>query len=167
MGFSTSGATAVLLVGLLVAVGIAYPVLQGAQEARLSAIDDRDDRVLDLRNSDIELEEAQYDTSSDDEVENGEDENGDDEHTLTVNVTNTGSTTLSVSATDLLVDGVYRSVGADETDVDGTADRDLWQPGETLTFTVELDESDDPPERVRVVTEHGIAETTTEVTHVE
>ncbi|SDK85104.1 flagellin [Natronorubrum texcoconense] len=167
MGFSTSGATAVLLVGLLVAVGIAYPVLQGAQEARLTAIDDRDDRALDLRNSDIELEEATYDISSDDEGGDDEDENGDDEYTLMVNVTNTGSTTLSVPATDLLVDGIYQPVGEDETDVDGTAGRDLWQPGETLTFTVELDESDDPPKRVKIVTEHGIAETTTEVTDVE
>ena len=154
MGFSTSGATAVLLVGLLVAVGIAYPVLQDAQNARLSAIDDRDDRTLDLRNSDIELEEAQYD--------DGEDE--DDESTLTVDVTNTGSTTLSVPATDLLVDGIYRPVGEDETAVDEIETRELWQPGETLTFTVVVD---DRPERVKVVTEHGIAETTTEVTDVE
>ncbi|WP_440763271.1 flagellin [Natronorubrum sp. DTA7] len=151
MGFSTSGATAVLLVGLLVAVGIAYPVLQGAQEARLSAIDDRDDRTLDLRNSDIELEEARYNETSDE---------------LTVTVTNTGSTTLSVPATDLLVDGIYQPVGEDEIAVDGTADRALWQPGETLAFTVEIDESDDPPERVKVVTERGIAETA-EVTDVE
>ncbi|WP_436345914.1 flagellin [Natronorubrum sp. FCH18a] len=151
MGFSTSGATAVILVGMLVAVGIAYPVLQGAHENRLSAIDDRDERTLELRNSDIELEEARFNETSDE---------------LTVNVTNTGSTTLSVPATDLLVDGVYRSVGEDETAVDGIADRELWQPGETLSITVVIDDTDDPPERVKVVTEHGIAETA-EVTHVE
>lgn len=152
MGFSTSGATAIILVGMLVAVGISYPVLQGAHESRLSAIDDRDDRTLDIRNTDVELEEARHDNTSDE---------------LTVNVTNTGSTTLSVPATDLLIDGDYWEASADdEITVEDDPERELWQPGETLSITVVIDEADDRPNRVKVVTEHGIAETA-EVTHVE
>lgn len=141
MGFSTSGATAIVFVGMLVAAGIAYPVLQTAHDERLSAIDDRDDRTLDIRNSDITLEGTSYDDPE-----------------LTVNVTNTGSTTLSISETDLLVDGVYVPTSEWNVSIDGTAapDRELWQPGETLSITVEPDES---PERVKIVTEHGIAET--------
>ncbi|QSX00284.1 flagellin [Haloterrigena alkaliphila] len=146
MGFSTSGATAIIFVGMLVAVGIAYPVLQTAHEDRTTAIDDRDDRTLDLRNTAIELNETSYDGTTDN---------------LTVNVTNTGSTTLSVSETDLLIDGVYEPNGDWlETRVNGTTGRDLWQPGETLSIVAS---SADRPNRVKLVTEHGVAVTETEV----
>lgn len=144
MGFSTSGATAILFVGVLVAVGIAYPVVQTAHEERTTAVDDRDDRALEMRNTAIDLETASYDGSE-----------------LTVNATNTGSTTLTVPATDLLVDGAFVADGEwTGTAVDGTTGRELWQPGETLSITVT---ADDRPDRVKLVTEYGIAETTTEV----
>lgn len=145
MGFSTSGAVAILFAGLLIAVGMAYPVVQTANDDRRTAIDDRDDRTLDMHNTDIVLKNASYSGTED---------------TLTVNVTNTGSTTLSVPATDLLVDGSYRELTANETTVEGSASRELWQPGELLTITVTATTQ---PDRVKVVTEHGIAETTTEV----
>ena len=140
MGFSTSGATAIVFIGMLVAVGIAYPVLQSAHDERLSAIDDRDDRTLEMRNTAISVEEASYNGSE-----------------LTVNVTNTGSTTLSVPATDLLIDGIYWTESADDDVlVEGQSDRERWQPGERLTIIVSTSEQ---PNRVKVVTEYGIAET--------
>jgi len=143
VGFSTSGATAIVFVGVLVAAGIAYPVFQTAQEQRRDAIADRDDRQLELRNTAIEVASWSYN------------ESGDDNFTMSVN--NTGSTTLSVPETDLLIDGVYRDAYA--TSVDGDAGRELWQPGETLTVEV----STTRPDRAKVVTEHGIAETVTGV----
>ncbi|WP_339105744.1 flagellin [Haloterrigena salinisoli] len=144
MGFSTSGATAILFVGMLVAVGIAYPVVQTAHEERTTAVDDRDDRALEMRNTAIDLETASYDGSA-----------------LTVNATNTGSTTLTVPATDLLVDGAFVADGEWTTaTVNGTAGRESWQPGERLSITVT---ADDRPDRVKLVTEYGIAATTTEV----
>ncbi|WP_254762004.1 flagellin [Natrinema marinum] len=143
MGFSTSGATAIIFVGVLVAAGIAVPVLQTAQEERRTAIAERDDRALAMRNTAIEVASWSYN------------ESGNDDFTMDVN--NTGSTVLSVSETDLLVDGVYQ--GSYATSVDGTADRELWQPGETLTVTV----STSRPDRVKIVTEHGIADTVTGV----
>ena len=143
MGFSTSGATAIIFVGVLVAVGIAYPVLQTAHEERTTAIDERDDRALEMRNTAIDLENASYDGTD-----------------LTVNATNTGSSTLSVPATDLLVDGAFVADGDRTETVDGAADRETWQPGETLSITVAVD---DEPDRVKLVTEYGVAATTTEV----
>ncbi|WP_121741731.1 flagellin [Natronorubrum halophilum] len=140
MGFSTSGATAIIFVGVLMAAGIAYPVLQTAHDERLTAIDDRDDRTLEIYNSDLALEESRYNET---------------ERALTVNVTNAGSTTLSVPATDLLVDGKYVELDDGDTLVDGSERRELWQPGETLSITVEADR----PERVKIVTEHGLAKT--------
>ncbi len=151
MGFSTSGATAIIFVGVLIAVGLAYPVVQTAHDNRMTAIDDRDDRMLDLRNADFALEEATYDA-------------GDESGTLTVNATNTGSTTLSVPATDLLIDGQYTALSGDDTRVDGSVDRETWQPGEELSITVA---ADDHPDRIKLVTEHGLAITETEVDDVE
>ena len=145
MGFSTSGATAIIFVGMLVAVGIAYPVLQTAHEERRTAMDDRDDRALEMRNTAIDLQTASYDGTATE---------------LTVNATNNGSTTLSVPATDLLVDGQYTAFDGNDTVVDGSDTRELWQPGETLSITVAVD---DQPDRVKLVTEYGIADTTTEV----
>lgn len=144
MGFGTSGAVAVVFVGLLIAVGIAYPTLEAANDRRSTAIDDRDRRALDVKNTDIDLTDAAYNATGADE--------------LTVNVTNTGSTTLSVDETDLLVDGVYQE--SYETTVDNESARSLWQPGERLTMTVSLASA---PNRVKVVTENGVAETETEV----
>lgn len=146
MGFSTSGAAAIIFVGLLVATTIAFPALESAYDARASAMDDRDQRALDVRNTDIVV-----------------DPHADGDGDLVVNVTSTGSTTLSVDATDLLIDGDYYDVLGDDpsTTVEGAADRETYQPGETLT--IETDATADDVERVKVVTEYGVAETVTEV----
>lgn len=145
MGFSTSGAVAIIFVGLLVAVGIAYPVVQTAHEDRMTAIDDRDERTLDVRNTDVELAAHSYDDTA------GE---------LTVNVTNTGTTTLSVPATDLLVDGQYLELSPAETHVETDDEREIWQPGEQLSIVIESGEhAFEDPDRIKLVTEHGVAET--------
>jgi len=76
-----------------------------------------------------------------------------------VNVTNNGSTTLSVSGTDLLTDGTYVSDGAyieAESSVDGNNETDLWLPGETYSMTVYQEPE---PSRVKVVTSSGVSAT--------
>lgn len=137
MGFSTSGAMAVLFVGLLVAVGIAYPVLETAHDRRASAIDDRDERALDIRNTGVAI----------DEIETV------DEEIVLIRVENTGTTTLSVDETDLLINGDYIERSEYETEVN-EEDRDLWQPGETLEV---FDLEDGDGNRVKIVTENGIS----------
>ncbi|USZ70446.1 flagellin [Natronosalvus halobius] len=144
MGFSTSGAVAILFIGLLVAVGIVYPTVETAHERRADAIDERDERALDLRNSDVALE-ATYDDVANE---------------LRVNVTNTGATTLSATETTLLVDGVVRPDAA--TSVEDDATRERVHSGEELQFIVS--DVTDYPNRVKVVTEHGLARILTEVT---
>jgi flagellar protein FlaF len=143
MGFSTSGSMAIIFVGILVAVSTAYPVMEAADERVQTAVDDRADRSVSQRNSDIELVNASYDATND---------------TLVVLVTNTGSRTLSVNATDVLVDGAYQTGYA--TSVDGTTSRRTWVPGETLRVEVSTTTA---PNRVKVVTEFGIAETETHI----
>ncbi|WP_435316820.1 flagellin [Haloarchaeobius sp. TZWSO28] len=144
MGLSTSGAAAILFVGVLLTVSTAVPVLETANERVTTAVDDRGERELERRNTDMNVTNVTYNASTD---------------RLTVNVTNTGSRTLSVNETDLLVDGVYRTDAT--TRVEGDSGRVLWMPGESLQF--ELTGVTTTPDRVKLVTEYGVAETITEV----
>lgn len=145
MGFSTSGATAILFIALLVSVSTIYPVLETRQERISAATDRRADRSLDRHNTDLGNASADYDSQTD---------------TLTVTVVNTGTATLSVDRTDLLVDGRLEVNG--NATVDGDADRTLWLPGTKLT--IEVTGVVDQPDRVKVVTPTGVSILITEVT---
>ena len=140
MGFSTSGSAAILFVGALVCLSTVYPVMETANERVTEAGEARDDRALAQANSAMNLTDVSYNAST---------------GTLVVNVTNTGSTTLSVAGTDLLVDGSY--VNGATTRVGGDPGRTIWVPGEQLQF--ELTGVTAEPGRVKLVTENGIAET--------
>lgn len=138
MGFSTSGATAILFVGLLVGVGILYPTVEAAGERVADAESARDDRALRQQNTAVVVAGVTYNGTSD---------------TLTVAVNNTGSTALSVDRTDLLVDGRYQ---VPETfSVDEDDGRTVWTPGSQLELTVT--DVTDRPTRVKVVTGPGVA----------
>jgi len=140
MGFSVSAATAVIFAGLFLALGIFYPAMVNSYERVQSADADQADQALEQANTDIRLDDA---TAGD---------------PLTVTLTNNGSTSLTVSETDLLVNGTYiqrSELDTTVTDVDGDDDSatTLWLPGETLEITYDAGTVD----RVRVVTEHGVS----------
>jgi flagellar protein FlaF len=141
MGFASSGAAAVLFVGLLVGASVLLPTLQETRERTTEAQEEKHERLLDRRNSDVSTVAVEYNATTD---------------RLTVEVENTGSTTLTVADVDVLVDGVYRSDA--DLDVGGEAGRRLWHPGERLTATVPTATR---PDRVKVVTGTGIALTET------
>jgi flagellar protein FlaF len=140
MGFSVSGATAVVFVGLLVSAATVYPVLDRTVERRSEAVEAREERSLTRQNTAVAVVNATYDASADE---------------LEVRVENTGAATLDVAAVDLLVDGGY---AAATTAVEGDAATGVWAPGETLTLTHSLAPA---PARVKVVTGPGIAVTAT------
>lgn len=144
MGFSVSGATAIILLGMLIAFGAAFASVSNGLERVSDAQDDRSDRLVAQQNTDVEIVNATY-----------------ADETLTVAVNNTGSHELSVAETSVLVDGKFQDVGEDDTDIDGDEDTNLWLPSDQLTVTI--DELDEGPDRVRVVTETGIAATNTSV----
>jgi len=146
MGFSVSAATAVIFAGLFLALGIFYPAMANSYERVQSADADQADRALEQANTDIRLDDA---TST----------GGGGGNQLEVTLTNNGSTSLTVSETDVLVDGSYiqrSELDTTVTNVDGTDDSatDLWLPGETLAITYDTTETVD---RVRIVTEHGVS----------
>ncbi len=138
MGFSVSGSTVIILIGCLIAFSAAFTVATSSFDRMSTAQDERADRLLDRQNTAIEIGNATWD---------GE--------TLTVSVTNTGSTVLSIDRTDLLVDGEYR--GEQPTVYAGAngepkSETDLWIPGDTIEYEIGSD-----GERVKIVTEHGVA----------
>lgn len=152
MGFSVSGATVVVLVGLMVSVGTLYPVLEDDRERYTGAQDAHEGRALDRQNTALAVQNVTYTNAS--ELPGSEDR-------LDVTVRNTGTTTLSVDETDLLVDGVYTVPNV--TSVEGDATRNTWAGGQSLTLTVRYPSTTAAPNRVVVVTEHGVADAETQV----
>ena len=132
VGFSVSGSAVIIFVGVMVAAGIAVPSLVGSMGALADSQGEQVDRGIDALNTEFEITSATYDSEATDPD-------------LTIELKNTGSTTLREERTSVLTDGVP------ETDATNTG---LWVPGETITITV-----NGLPDRVKIVAENGIAET--------
>ncbi|MCL9816001.1 flagellin [Natronocalculus amylovorans] len=143
MGFSVSASTAIIVVGLFLAFGMFYPAMANSVDRVTDAQDDQADRMLSIQNTAIELENATKEDIGDE----------DEEWEVTVNVTNTGSTSIPLSRTDLLINNSYQD--EPETMIQETEDTetDLWLPGETAEFTTTVDQE---PDRVSVVVTQGI-----------
>jgi flagellar protein FlaF len=139
MGFSVSGAAAIVFAGMFVAFGMFYTATAGSTERISEAESDHRDRALDQQNTALSMVEATYYAAND---------------SLIVQADNTGTTSLSVGETDLLVDNAY-TTDANVT-VDGNATTALWLPGERVRYTVSADSQ---PGRVKLVTETGVAGT--------
>jgi Putative archaeal flagellar protein F len=142
MGFSVSASTAVIFAGLFLALGMFYPAMANSYERVQAADANQADRALEQANTDIRLDDTTINNvpSGDNQVD--------------ITLTNNGSTSLTVSETDLLVNGTYIQRSELDTEVDGNSTTNLWLPGETLIITYETSGTVD---RVRVVTEHGVA----------
>jgi len=137
MGFGVSGSTAVIFLGVLIASGTLYTAAAGSAEQITDARDGKGEDLLDRRNTDLEITKTVYNQSTD---------------VLELNVTNTGTTTLSVNGTSLLVDNDY--VTPDTTSVDGGGSTDVWGAGDVLVVTAT---NNSTPDRVTVVAENGVA----------
>jgi flagellar protein FlaF len=139
VGFSVSGAAAIVFTGLFVAFGMWYGASYDSFERVSEAQHDRSERVLETKNVDIDVVTAEYATS-----------------TLTVEVDNTGATAIALNQTDILIDNGYETGWRDGAEVAGDGDTWLWQSGEQLSVT--FDESSQP-DQVRVATARGVADT--------
>jgi len=145
MGFSTSAAAAVIFVGALVSLGILYPATAGSFEQVNDALGDREDRVVDQRNTAVNVESAEYNATTEN---------------VTIEVANTGTTALAVNDTDTLLNGTIQTETVTYA-VENVTGRTVWAPGETLRITVENVSA--APGRVKVVTEYGVAAATEDV----
>ena len=142
MGFSVSGSAAIIFIAAFVSVGVLYSAAYNGYERVQDADDQQAERVLERRNTAVDVTSASYDATDEE---------------LTVNVTNEGSTSLSVNGTDLLVNGSFvpRSDYV-SWNVEGRTNTSLWLPGETYTVVVNASTQ---PDRVKVVTSSGNAAT--------
>ena len=77
------------------------------------------------------------------------------------NATNTGTTSLSVNETDVLLDGEIQVENVTLA-VENVTGRSVWAPGETLTITIQNRTT--VPNRTTVVTEFGVSKATEAVT---
>lgn len=144
MGFSVSGSAAIVFIAAFVSVGILYSAAYNGYEEVTVAEDGQADRLLQQRNTDVSIVGTSYNST---------------EENFTVQIMNDGSTTLSVSETDVVLDGAYQS-SWESYNVSGSTTTDVWAPGETLNVTVN---STSAPGRVKVVTGTGVS-VTSEVT---
>jgi flagellar protein FlaF len=147
VGFGVSGATAVILLAVLVAGGVAFGALSVAYETVSEAGDAEAERLLEQRNTDVRFVGGSYDAATD---------------VLVVEVVNSGSVDLTVSGTDLLVDNRVENltvtlVGATGTQIasgdPATLSTDAWLPGEVVRFRVD---GVTDPGRVTVVVPRGV-----------
>ncbi len=141
MGFSVSGSAAIIFIGVIVAAGVAVPSIIGDVGSLAGAQGKQVDRGIDTLNTDIEIEAATYNATDDG---------------LALRAANVGSTSLSVNGTSVLLDGTIPSTEDVTTDVEGNEATGLWLSGETLNVTVGGVSPE--PNRVKIVTENGIAE---------
>ncbi|MFC6988583.1 hypothetical protein ACFQJD_07400 [Haloplanus sp. GCM10025708] len=137
MGFSVSGSAAIVFIGMFIAFGTMYTATSNGFERLADARGDVADETLERQNTALSLTTATYNSTSE---------------ILTLEVNNSGTTSLSVNGTDVLVDNAYQTSFVVR-EVDGDATTDLWLPGETLH--IELSVSD--PSRVTVVSGPGVA----------
>lgn len=150
MGFSVSAGTAIVLIAAFASVGMLYTTAYNGYEQVHDARDIEQETKLTALNTEIAITNISHDDST-------------DPHSVNVTATNDGSTTLSVNATDLLVNGTYKAnlsytISTDgQTDTAGVEGTDLWQPHETLTIT--LRENVTEPLAVKLVTETGVSVT--------
>jgi len=151
MGFSVSGAAAIIFISIFLAFGVWFTAASNSFDMVTDAQDDRADRSLAAENAALGETEAIYNSTT---------------GMLTFNVTNTGTTTLSLSEMDLLVDGEYitdwqeDAVVADDaaTDLWVSNETDLWLSNEQLSVTLERDEE---PATVKLATVTGVNTQTT------
>lgn len=134
MGFSVSGATALLLVAVFISLGIVSTAATNGFERMNDAYHADADRTLDQRNTAVSLRIISCSS-------------------LNFSAKNTGTTALHLNDTDVLVDNRYVDESALAHAVDGNESTDLWLPGQTLNVTGDQT----PTNRVKLVTGPGIA----------
>lgn len=141
MGFSVSGSLAIVTVGALIALSMAYTAGANGFERVNDAREGNVEQVVEQENTAIEIASTTLTSNS-----------------VQVTVNNTGASGISVNATDILLDNTYatnRTTTVETADGTSNSETDLWLPGEQLVVEVGYDTE---PSSVTVVTVHAIAD---------
>jgi flagellar protein FlaF len=146
MGFSVSGAAAIIFASMFVAFGVWFTASANSFNQVSDAQDQQTESLIESENTEIAIVSATYNESGNE--------------LLRIDANNTGASQLSLSETDLLIDGEFVDGWQENwsVNVDGNTETDLWLSGEQLSITRDLAT---PPTRIKIVTEGGVAETAT------
>lgn len=144
MGLSVSAASAVLAIGFVLMTIILVDGYTHSYQELDDATGDRSDRERELLDTAVEIDSARHNNTT---------------KTLTLNVTNGGSSVLDPAEVDLVVDGILLTGNITALEVDGTPAQ-AWFPGKTLVIELTVA---DPPGRVKVVTGNGVAVYTADI----
>jgi flagellar protein FlaF len=140
MGFSVSGAAAIIFASMFIAFGMWFTASSNSFDRIINAQDVQTEGTLETSNTDVAITTATYNSSG-----NGR---------LVVEANNTGASELSLSSTDFLIDGIYVDGWQNGAEVEGVANTDLWLSGEQLVIDLERGTE---PQRVKLVTEAGVS----------
>lgn len=143
MGFSTSGAAAIVFLVALVSFGSLLAVGMNLVEDITDSHTQQINEVNDLHNEDIEITD----------LKRGEDE---EEGDLVVTVANTGAISMRLSDLSFVIDGDLAHPEA--TKVDGNRETDILLPDDSVNATFDHP-ADEELIRVRVETVRGSADT--------
>lgn len=142
MGFSVSTSLAVVVVGVFAVLGGVYTATTNTYERVQAANHDSQEGFDAAQETAINVTAAEVISGGSNCI-------------VRVNVTNTGSTALSLDDTDVLIDGTYQSGWQGDATVDGDGTTNLWLPEDRLSLNVT--DAPSPPSRAKVVTETGVA----------
>jgi flagellar protein FlaF len=148
MGFSVSGATALLFVAFLISFGTFYTATMGAVEQVQEAEVDAQEQTLETLNTDIEIQSAKYNASGQEE--------------LTIVANNTGAEPLRPTSLSLLVNGTFTPFGQNNVSVTDSSENELWAPQQRLTITLSNADLETTPtggETVKLITKNAVAAT--------
>lgn len=146
MGFSVSGATALLFIAFLISFGAFYTASTTAVDQVEDAQVDRTDRNIETLNTEIEI----------DSNRSSYNESGNNDLKIVAN--NTGASSLQVADLSLLVNGEYIDFDAtNNATLSDPVGETLWIPQQTLTITITGEY--DTPVSIKLVTGYGIAAT--------
>jgi len=141
VGFSVSGSAAIVFAGMFIAFGLFHGATSDSFERVTEARQAEGDADLGQQNTAVVIRSASYDSGA------GQ---------ISLDVENTGASALSLNETDVLVDNEYVTGWQSGATIGVNSETDLWLPAETVTLTITATTQ---PDRVRVVTAHGVADT--------
>ncbi len=141
MGLGLSAATVIIFSAIVIISADFINTYDNVSRETRDAIDQRDELAYDRAGSSIAI--------TDTNVTGG---------ALWMNVTNDGSSLLSVRDCDVLVNGTLMSgsIRWNRTGVAGHPGSDLWGPSETAHFAID---GVSAPARIKIVTANGVSDT--------
>lgn len=132
MGFATSITTAVLFLSILIITTTVYPIIFDSYRTIQESLDDKHRIRMDQLNTDVDITNIANLTPN----------------TITITISNQGTTVLNASRSSVVVDGICKTYSASP---DG-----YWMPLKNARFTVNAITSTD--HQVIVITENGISD---------